>query len=239
MHFLLADSVGKTFRGRKILSSATLGASISEIRVVFGRNGIGKSTLLKIAGGIIASDTGIVRVNGNTLLKPSLALLARAGVFYLPDHDLLASNVSLGKQLEFFERRFGRQSVDEAARIANVRHLLDRLPHMLSGGELRRAELAAALTRRPQCLLADEPLRGIAPKDHDVLSQIFRAMASDGCAVVITGHEAPSLMELATHITWCTSGTTYDLGAPAAARAHEVFVREYLTAGRERRTIPH
>ena len=232
MAFLLADSVGKTFRGRRILASATLRATSGDIRVVFGRNGVGKSTLLKIAAGIIASDTGIVRVNGNTMLKPSLARLAREGVFFLPDHDLLSQNLSLGKQLEFFERRFERRTAEEAASIANVRHLLGRLPQTLSGGELRRSELAAALTRRPLCLLADEPFRGIAPKDHDALAEVFREMARDGCAVVVTGHEASSLLELGTHITWCTSGTTYELGAPELARTHESFVREYLTLGK-------
>ena len=228
MPFLLADSVGKTFGGRRILSSATLRATSGDIRVVFGRNGIGKSTLLKIAAGIVASDTGMVRVNGNTMLKPTLARVAREGVFFLPDHDLLVANIELGKQLRFFEKRFEKRSVEEAAGIASVRHLLGRLPHTLSGGELRRAELAAALTRCPECLLADEPYRGIAPKDHDALSAIFRTLAAEGCAVVVTGHEAPSLMELASHITWCTSGTTYELGTPAAAREHDAFVRGYL-----------
>lgn len=122
--------------------------------------------------------------------------------------------------------------VDEAAKLANVSHLLDRRPHTLSGGELRRAELAAALTRRPLCLLADEPYRGIAPVDHDALGEIFKLMAADGCAVVLTGHEVPSLMDLATHVTWCTAGTTYELGPAAAARENDAFVRGYLTAAR-------
>ncbi|MEP6833987.1 MAG: ATP-binding cassette domain-containing protein [Gemmatimonas sp.] len=229
MVYLNADSIGKTFNGRRILSSATLRATTGDVRVVFGRNGVGKSTLLKIAGGLVAPDTGIVQINGNTILKPSLAHLARIGVFYLPDHDLFSTSLPLGKQLSFFEQRFERRSVTEAASIANVGRLLDRLPQTLSGGELRRAELAAVLTRRPACLLADEPYRGIAPKDHDSLADIFRAMAADGCAVVLTGHEAASLMELATHITWCTAGTTYELGPPAASREHEAFVREYLS----------
>ncbi|MEO7996237.1 MAG: ATP-binding cassette domain-containing protein [Gemmatimonadaceae bacterium] len=229
MPFLLADSIGKSFGGRRILNAGTLRASVGDIRVVFGRNGIGKSTLIKIAAGVIAADTGIVRVNEVTVLKPSLASMARAGVFYLPDHDLFSGTFTLAQQLEFFERRYEQRSAIEAAAIANVQHLLPRKPQSLSGGELRRAELAAALTRKPKCLLADEPYRGIAPIDHGALTDIFRVMASDGCAVVVTGHEVPSLMELATHITWCTSGTTYELGTPDTARNHEAFVREYLS----------
>ncbi|MEO7362311.1 MAG: ATP-binding cassette domain-containing protein [Gemmatimonadaceae bacterium] len=228
MPFLLADSIGKSFRGRRILSAATLRASAGDIRVVFGRNGIGKSTLVKIAAGVIAADTRIVRINNETVLNPSLASLARAGVFYLPDHDLLSRDMTLSRQLQLFERRFGQRTVAEAAVMASVGRLLDRKPQTLSGGELRRAELAAALTRKPSCLLADEPYRGIAPVDHDAISDIFRTMAADGCAVVLTGHEVPSLMDLATHVTWCTAGTTYELGTPAAARNHEAFSAGYL-----------
>lgn len=236
MSFLLADSIGKSFRGRRILTAASLRASFGNIRVVFGRNGIGKSTLLKIAAGVVAADTGIVRINDETVMRPTLASMARAGVFYLPDHDLFSADITLGRQLALFERRFQRRSAAEAADIANVRHLLARKPQTLSGGELRRAELSAALTRRPMCLLADEPYRGIAPVDHDALSNIFQAMAADGCAVVLTGHEVPSLMDLATHVTWCTSGTTYELGSPEAARNHEAFSRGYLNTRRESAT---
>lgn len=231
MPVLLADSVGKSYGTRRILSSGTLRATSGDIRVVFGRNGVGKSTLIKIAAGVIQSDTGIVRINDNTVLKPSLAQMARDGVFFLPDHDLLSGNFSLRKQLTFFEHRFQLRSAREAADIARVSHVLDQRPHTLSGGELRRAELAVALVRRPVCLLADEPFRNIAPLDHDAIANILRAFAGDGCAVVVTGHEVPSLMDLATHVTWCTAGTKYELGTPETARKHEPFVRDYLTFG--------
>lgn len=225
---LVADCVSKSFGARRVLSAGSLRAEPGQVRVLFGRNGIGKSTLLKIAAGVVTADSGTVHVNGEALLRPSLPRLARAGVFYLPDHALLSPAFTLGEQLRFFERRFGARSAREAARLARVEEHLDERPQALSGGELRRAELALALARRPRCLLADEPFRGIAPIDHDVLSGIFRAMAAEGCAVVVTGHEVQALLALADHVTWCTSGTTYELGTREEALAHEVFKREYL-----------
>jgi lipopolysaccharide export system ATP-binding protein len=109
-----------------------------------------------------------------------------------------------------------------------VTHLLDRRPPTLSGGERRRAELAAALVRRPTCLVADEPFRGIAPLDAELLTAAYRALAVDGCAVVVTGHEAPTLFDAADRVVWCTDGTTYELGSPEAARRSERFCSEYL-----------
>lgn len=224
---LVADCVSKSFGARRVLSAGSLRAHAGQVRVLFGRNGIGKSTLLKIAAGVIVADSGTVHVDGRALLRPSLPRLAMAGVFYLPDHELLSPAFTLGEQLHFFEQRFGVRSAREAARVARVEDHLAQRPQALSGGELRRAELALALARQPRCLLADEPLRGIAPIDHDILSDIFREVAAAGCAVVVTGHEVQPLLALADHITWCTSGTTYEMGTPAEALAHEAFRREY------------
>ncbi len=224
----VADCVSKSFGPRRILSSASLRAVPGEVRVILGRNGIGKSTLIRIAVGLTAPDAGVVHFDGVAMLRPSLARLARRGLFFLPDHDLLSPAFPLGEQLGFFATRFGARPVREAAHLADVAHLLDARPHELSGGELRRAELAAALTRRPRVLVADEPFRGIAPVDHERLAALFRALAADGCAVVLSGHEVPTLLDLADHVTWCTAGTTYELGPPADARRHEAFQRDYL-----------
>jgi ABC-type lipopolysaccharide export system ATPase subunit len=106
--------------------------------------------------------------------------------------------------------------------------LLDAKPHELSSGERRRAELAFGILRRPLCLLADEPLRNVSPIDADALLRAFVALARQGCAVVITGHETPAILGAADHITWCTAGTTYEMGPPFMARNDERFVRDYL-----------
>lgn len=225
---LVADCVSKTFGERRVLSSASLRATAGEVRAIFGRNGEGKSTLLKIAVGWQQPDSGIVRMGDTTFIPASLSVLATHGVFYLPDHDLLAPAYTLDLQLGLFERRFDRRRARDAARLARVEHLLHRRPGSFSGGELRRAEVALALTRIPTVLIADEPYRGIAPADHDDLTDLFRMLAGEGCAVVVTGHEVPSLLAAADHVTWCTNGTTYDLGTPQQACAHDAFRRDYL-----------
>lgn len=231
MYALVADCVSKAFGHRKVLTSASLRARAGQVRAIFGRNGEGKSTLLKIAVGRLQPDAGVVRMGGTTFTRAALPVLAMHGVFYLPDHDLLAPAYELGVQLRLFERRYGRRNARDAARLARVEHLLRRRPSSFSGGELRRAELSLALARMPAVLVADEPYRGITPADHDGLTDLFRAMAAEGSAVVVTGHEVPSLLAAADHVTWCTNGTTYELGAPAQARAHDAFRRGYLGPG--------
>jgi ABC-type multidrug transport system ATPase subunit len=228
MSVLVADAVGKRFGERRVLTAATLRAVAGEVRVLFGRNGTGKSTLLKIAAGWTPSDTGVVHFAGHAFLRPRLAQLAHRGLFFLPDHDLLSPAFPVRRQLELLRRQFGGGEVEAALALAGVTDVADRRPPSLSGGELRRAEFAAALVRRPLCLLADEPFRGVAPHDAEVLTAVLRRLAADGCAVVVTGHEVSTLFAAADHVTWCTGGMTYELGTPAQAREHDAFRREYL-----------
>ena len=225
---LTADCVAKSFGTHRVLSSATLRAESGELRVLFGRNGVGKSTLLKIAAGQLSPDSGAVHFEGRAYPSVSLAHLASRGLFYLPDYDLLSTAFSVRRQLEMLRAQFPGGNVTAATERLGIAGRLDARPSALSGGERRRAELAAVLVRRPTCLLADEPFRGIAPNDAEELTAVFSELARDGAAVVLTGHEVPTLLHAADHISWCTSGTTYELGRPATARQHHAFRAEYL-----------
>jgi ABC-type multidrug transport system ATPase subunit len=225
---LRADSIGKSFGEKRVLSSATLRAVPGEVRVLFGRNGIGKSTLLKVAAGLIAPDTGHVHFDGRVVEPASLSRLAAAGLFFLPDRDLLSPAFSVAQQLEMFRRQFDGADVGASAARMGVADHLAKHPSQLSGGERRRADLAAVLVRRPRCLLADEPFRGVTPRDAEELTRVFVALAAQGMAIVITGHDVPILLDAAHHVSWCTSGTTYELGPPAVATRHEAFRRDYL-----------
>ena len=225
---LVADCVSKSFGGRRILSAGSLRAASGKLHVLLGRNGVGKSTLVKIAAGWMQPDSGTVHFAGTSYLAARLPDLAAKGLFYLPDHDLFSSAFTVRTQLEMIRRQFDGGDAEAAADAVGLVAKLDLKPFELSGGERRRAEIAAILVRRPQCLLADEPYRGIAPKDAEVMTRVFRGLVAEGMAVVVTGHEVPTLLDAADHVTWCTAGTTYELGPPATAVLHEGFRREYL-----------
>lgn len=226
---LVADCIARSFGERRVLSAATLRAVPGEVRTLLGRSGAGKSTLMKIAAGWMAPDSGVVRFNNDARLRWTPSALARLGVFYLPDSGALSPSLAIERQMLMMRERFpGGDAPLQALRRLGVEQFAEMRPHMLSGGEQRRAEVAAIFVRRPRVLLADEPLRGIAPIDQERILQAFRVLAADGCAVVVTGHDVAALLDGADHVTWCTSGTTYELGAPADALAHHAFSADYL-----------
>jgi ABC-type multidrug transport system ATPase subunit len=228
---LVADCVAKRFGDRRVLSSATLRAMAGEVSALVGRNGIGKSTLLRIACGRLSADSGAVHFAGRSYLDVRHDRLAARGLFYLPVRGLFSRGLPIGVQLEMVRRQFGRVPAGDELGWLRLADVLGRRPDQLSGGELRRAELAMVFMRDPVCLLADEPFLGVAPKDGELLAVAFRTLAARGCAIVITGHEVPSLFAVASRVTWCTDGTTYELGEPALARTDARFRREYLGPG--------
>jgi ABC-type multidrug transport system ATPase subunit len=225
---LVADCVGKKFGETWALHSASLRATRGELRALLGRNGAGKSTLMKIAAGLVAADTGNVRFNGIFRPRPRFTRLVREGLCFVPDHDLLSNAFSLRRQLEFVRSPDDHDGIERVADRLTIGSLLDARPSELSSGERRRAEVAFALLRRPVCLLADEPLRNIAPIDAEAVLRVLAGMAREGCAVVITGHEVPAILAAVDHVTWCTAGTTYEMGPPFMARTDERFMRDYL-----------
>jgi ABC-type multidrug transport system ATPase subunit len=228
---LRAEGVTKRFGTRTVLASASLTARRGSITVLLGRNGSGKTTLLRVAAGVIGTDQGVVHFHGRIHTRPSIHRLAREGLFFMPERDLLLRNLPVRDQLDLVATRFGSRSRVRAVEeeMALVEYA-ERYPHEVSAGERRRAELALVVLRAPTCLLADEPFMGISPRDAESVAARLRALADNGCAVVITGHEVPMLMDLADDIVWVTAGTTHGLGTATQARANWQFRREYLGA---------
>jgi len=224
----IAESIGVSFSGDPVLKSASVWASPGQVTAILGRNGSGKTTLFKAALGLVSRDFGTVRFRSETFLNPHLHRLSQLGLFYLPDLGLLSRRRTLAWHLSLFQERFPGEVKDRIPASLGVEELMRKTVWEMSGGEERRAELALAWPRGPSCLLADEPLAGLAPKSKELVADVIRTMADEGCAVVVTGHDVRPLMELADQIVWMVAGTTHGLGSPEDARSHHQFRREYL-----------
>ena len=236
---LAANAVAKSFWGTTVLQNASLWVDEGTITALLGRNGAGKTTLLEIAAGVLRPDQGTVIFRGKPHLNPWLSRLAREGLFYVPDRGLFTGSRPLRWFLASAARRYADRdgpSWRDAARDHDIEDELDTEVRELTGGERRRAALALAELRRPACLLADEPFRGIAPSDAEAVSRTLMDLRDRGCGIVLTGRRVPEILELADRVIWLTAGTTRGLGTPGDARAHPEFVRDCLgRTGRGRR----
>ena len=216
------------FNERRVLSSASIAATSGEIVGLLGRMGEGKSTLLRICAGQARSDSGWVKYKGAICDPPRLSSLASAGVYYLPESGSLARSLTLRGHFDLFRERFRLGATDEIVDDFDLGELMDASPASFSTGERRRAEMALVVYRRPECLLADELFRDLDPITAEGVGRVLRHMASNGCAILITGHEVRTMAPILTSIVWLTSGTTYSLGSPDVAWKNEFFRKEYL-----------
>jgi ABC-type multidrug transport system ATPase subunit len=229
---LHADSLTWRHRSERVLTSATLRVGPGQIVALLGRMGSGKSTLLKICAGLLASDSGWVRLNGKLFVRPRLSQMAGQGLFYLSEGQNLVPSLRLHEHFDAVQSRFGRGDCASAIESLGLSNLLPQRARTYSPGERRRAEMALALVRNPTCLIVDEVFRGIDPIAVELIGESLRTLASQGCAIVVSGHEMRAILPYADTVTWVTAGTTYDLGNVSEALRNQNFRREYLgTAG--------
>jgi len=230
-YVLRAEGVVRSFGRNEVLKSASLWAEPGKIVTLMGRNGSGKTTLLRITAGWLRADYGVVHFNGIVTQRPRLARLAEAGLFYIPQDQLLSPSFTVRQHIEAVSARFGADHVQAAIEETNIEEILDQTVWELSGGERMRASLALGIARRPLCLLIDEPLVRASPRDQETLATALRSLAEEGVAIVTSGHDARPLLALSDEIIWSTAGTTHHIGSPAQALRHNQFVREYLGPG--------
>ena len=221
------DSMGKRFGLKTVLKSASAWAWPGRITLLMGRNGCGKTTLLRCGLGLTRADFGTVLLNGRSVTG-GLPRMSSDGLFFLPDRRLLSPRLTVRQHLEAFEQaRPGRLDYGPPAGL-DIQDLLESRPTRMSGGEIRRAEIWLAVASAESCLIADEPLLGIAPADRSRVAGALRARAATGTAILVTGHEVEDLFDLADEVIWMVAGTTHGLGSPAEAARHSQFRLEYL-----------
>ncbi len=227
-YVLRAEGIGKSFGRVEVLKSASLWGEAGKITTLLGRNGAGKTTLMKIAAGVLRADYGVVSLFGDVRENQSLPRLARSGLMYVPQAQLVSPVYRVRDHLRALATTFGSAGVDDAISEMRIEALLDRRVGSLSGGERMRVSLALAFARAPKVLIVDEPLVRLSPHNQEALGNSLRTLAERGAAVIASGHDARVLLSISDAILWCVAGTTHHLGTPADALAHSQFRREYL-----------
>ena len=198
---IAGDSITVRLGGRAILQSAYVDAVPGKITVLVGRSGAGKTTLFEILVGRRRPDGGQVRWNGERVPHPSLALLARRGLFYHPDRPWLALSLTVADHFALFGRSPDATSLGVTA-------WLDRPVGALSGGELRLTEMALGLARAPAVALLDEPFRGLEPRHREHVAAALRFLAERGTAVLYADHDVESVRRTADRLYSMELGAT-------------------------------
>jgi ABC-2 type transport system ATP-binding protein len=190
---LAVEHVSHAYGARKALDDVSFTIAPATFAVLLGLNGAGKSTLFSIVTHLYASKAGAVRIFGHDVARESSAALANLGVVFQQrtlDPDLtVEQNMIYQGALHGIGRADSRaRSRNLIARVGIADRLGDRVRY-LSGGQMRRVEIARALLHRPRLVLLDEPTAGLDIKARaDILALVRALVSEDRVGVLWTTH---------------------------------------------------
>lgn len=191
-----------------------------EIVGLVGKNGVGKSSLMKLAAGLLAPSQGRVQVAGHA----AGTLPARALVGFCPDLDRLYERLSAVQFVAWMLRFHGWSARDARARAAEVLTELGLAENMhraireYSKGMRQRVRLGQALAHRPAFVLLDEPMTGLDPVARAELARRIRDLPARGVGVLISSHVLHELEALVDRVVLVHQGRLLAEGAVAELR---------------------
>jgi ABC-2 type transport system ATP-binding protein len=187
------EGVSHCYGTRQALNDVTFSITPSTFAVLLGLNGAGKSTLFSLITRLYAVQHGHIRVFGHDVGHASSEALRMVGVVFQQrtlDLDLsVIQNLTYHAALHGIGKHDGCARADDVlARIAMLDRANDKV-RTLSGGQMRRVEIARALLHRPRLLVLDEPTVGLDIKSRaDILAYVRRLVVEDGVSVLWATH---------------------------------------------------
>lgn len=185
---LEVQNIQQYYGGSHILRDVSLRTQVGQVTVLLGRNGVGKTTLLKSLMGLIPIRSGSIAFNGSDLSKATPYERARAGIGYVPQGREIFSRLSVEDNLRMgLAYKSAREPIpDELFELFPVlRQMLGRRGGDLSGGQQQQLAIARALAARPKLLILDEPTEGIQPSIIKDIGRVIRMLADRGNMAIL------------------------------------------------------
>lgn len=164
--------------------------------VLMGRNGVGKTTLLKGVMGLIAIQSGVIEFNGRSLVGEAAELRPRLGIAYVPQGReifpqlTVEENLRIGLGARRDKRRVIPERVFELFPV--LKQMAQRRGGDLSGGQQQQLAIGRALVLEPKLLILDEPTEGIQPNIvHEIGDIITRLNSEEGLTILIVEQKVP------------------------------------------------
>lgn len=222
---LCADAVTLRRDGRALVDAVSLSIPNGAMASIIGPNGAGKSTLMKLLCGQLVPDSGEVRLQGKPLPAWTRRELARriayvpqsppANIPFTVEEFVAMARYAHGNLLGGLDQH-GREAVREALSITGCDALRHRMMPTLSGGEARRAHLAAALAQGGDILLLDEPTTHLDYRHQREVGRLLREIHRQrGLTVVAVQHDLNQGVAQSDVVLALKQGKTFHLGPPS------------------------
>jgi lipopolysaccharide export system ATP-binding protein len=231
---LVAQSLEKWFKHRKVVDAVSLDIQRGEVVGLLGPNGAGKTTSFHMMVGLLAVDRGRIFLEGQEITALPMYQRCRLGLGYLPQESSVFRKLTVEQNLLAILETL---DVSAAERRERARALLAELnltalapypAYTLSGGERRRLEITRALVTSPQYLMLDEPFTGIDPIAIGDIQEIINRLRERGIGILITDHNVRETLAITDRAYIMYDGAILVSGTASEiannARAREIYL---------------
>jgi ABC-2 type transport system ATP-binding protein len=213
------DDLRKCFGDVAAVDGVTVDIASGSIVAVLGPNGAGKTTLIEMLEGFVTPTSGTVRVLGEDPQRPSRSWRARVGI--VSQATALDPQLTVRELLSALASPFpDPMPVEAALDLVGLTRAAGIRVNALSGGQQRRADLAAAVVGRPSLLFLDEPTTGFDPAARRQTWTLIEQFAQRGTTILLTTHYLDEASHLADRVLVLADGRIVADATPAEFRAH-------------------
>src|SRR2546430_2678157 len=237
---LSVADVTKSYAGVHALRGASFELRAGEVHALIGENGAGKSTLIKIVTGAVASDSGEIKLNGQTIKDNSPRVAKQLGIAAIYQQPELFPELTVGENIAIgLEQKGLWARIDwrerrrhAAALLAQVgaRIDVDTEAGVLTRPQQQLVEIARALGAEARVLIFDEPTASLSEEDTQNLFKVIRELRAQGVGMIYISHRLEELTAIADRVTVLRDGRTIETCLMSEVNREQLI---HLMVGRE------
>ena len=237
--FVTVKDVTFGYGRRVILDDVTLRFGQGQVVAIMGGSGMGKTTLLKLIGGLETPDRGSILIDGEPLdtsdkdklyaQRRRMGMLFQFGALFTDMSVLDNVAFPLREQTDLSEELIVRMALMKLNAVG-LRGAADLMPSEISGGMSRRVALARAIALDPELIMYDEPFEGLDPIPMGVTARVISDLndALNATSIIVT-HDVPETFAIADYVYMVSSGRIAAQGTPAELSASkDPYVRQFI-----------
>ena len=201
-HGLVVNKLRKSLSQKQIVRDVSLKLQRGKTIGLLGPNGAGKTTTFYMIMGLINNDGGEILLDDIKLTSLPMYKRARLGIGFLPQQPSIFRGMSVEDNLlsiletQGYAKDQKQNILEELLTEFSLTHLRRAMPHMLSGGERRRTEIARCLCSNPSFILMDEPTAGVDPIGIDDIKALIKQLMNKNIGVLITDHNVREVLDI-------------------------------------------
>ena len=202
MELLECKHLYKEFDNKPILKDINLKIPRGRIIGLLGKNGMGKSTLIKLVNDLLTPTSGDILINGE---KPGVK--SKEIISYLPERTYLDKEMTIKQVLKYFEEFYKNFDAQKAVKLLKDLNLdIDKKISKMSKGMQEKLQLILVMSRNAELYILDEPLGGVDPATRDYILDTILSNFSEGASVIISTHLISDIERILDEVVFLDKG---------------------------------